>query len=84
MLSKSKGQLLRVAVALHVLFNRENPMNIPRTVSDEAVKAAECLIDLCVQHAAYLAGRGDVQETISAIQPGKSFQKNFMYIPDIM
>ena len=53
MLSKYKGQLLRVAVALHVLFN---PMNIPRTVSDEAVKAAKCLIDLFVQHAAYLAG----------------------------
>ena len=70
MLSKSKGQLLRVAVSLHVLFNRDNPLDISQSISEEAVRAAENFVDLCLQHAAYLAGRGDIQEAILAMQPG--------------
>ena len=66
MLSKSKGQILRVAATLHVLFHRENPV----TLSEEAVKAAENFVEVCVQHAAYLAGRGAIEEAIQAMHPG--------------
>ena len=68
MLSKSKGQILRVAVALHVLFNWENPQSIPDEVSESAMKAAINLVDVSIQHAAYLAGRGELQEEIDRLQ----------------
>ena len=68
MLSKSKGQILRVAAALHVLFNIETPLAVPAVISDDAVKAAVNIIDVCIQHAAFLAGRGDVEETVRGMK----------------
>ncbi len=53
MLSKSKGQILRVAAVLHVLFNIYTPLNFPETISANGVKAADSFVDLCIQHAAY-------------------------------
>ena len=70
MLSKPKEQLLRVAFSLIVLINRHNPFDTSQSISEEAVRAAENFVDLCLQHAAYLAGRGDIQEAILAMQPG--------------
>lgn len=67
MLSKSKGQILRVAATMHALFHWETPGAIPETISDEALKAAVCFVELCVQHAAFLAGRGNVAEEIDSI-----------------
>ena len=69
MLSKSKGQVLRVAVALDVLFHCDTPLNVPDHVSGEAVRAAVNFVDLCLQHAAYFAGRGDISEAIQALKP---------------
>lgn len=40
MLSKSKGQVLRVAAVMHVLFYMDSTDAIPREISEEAVKAA--------------------------------------------
>ena len=51
MLSKSRGQYLRVAATLHVLFNWKTPHNIPTTISNEALKAADSFVTMCVQHA---------------------------------
>ena len=70
MLSKSKGQILRVAATLHVLFNIQNPQDIPTVISDGAIKAAEDLVDVCIQHAAFLAGRGDVDTLIEEMAKG--------------
>jgi len=70
MLSKSKGQVLRVAAALHVLFHCDTPLKVPDHVSEEAITAAVNFVDLCLQHAAYLAGRGDISEAIQALKPG--------------
>ena len=70
MLSKSKGQILRVAASLHVLFHRNTPLNVPESISEEAIKAAVTFVELCIQHAAYMAGRGDISEAIQAIRPG--------------
>ena len=70
MLSKAKGQILRVAAALHVLFNINTPLTIPQEISDAAIKAAVDLVDVCIQHAAFLARRGDVDETIQGLAEG--------------
>ena len=70
MLSKSKGQLLRVAAVMHVLFNMGDPSSIPQEISEDAVKAADSFVDLCLQHAAYLGGKGNLQEAIDDINKG--------------
>ena len=67
MLSKSRGHILRVAAVMHVLFNWENPHSIPSTISVAAIKAADSLVGVCVQHAAYMGGRGEVAEAIESI-----------------
>jgi len=70
MLSKSKGQILRVSAVLHVLFHINTPMAIPDVIGVDAVKAAIDLVDVCIQHAAFLAGRGNLQQTIAELAQG--------------
>ena len=70
MLSKSKGQVLRVAAVMHVLFHMNSPLAIPPNISESAMKAADSFVDLCLQHAAYLGGRGNFQEAIDELQQG--------------
>ena len=52
MLSKAKGQILRVATVLHVLLNINTPLTIPEGISDASLKAAVDLVDVCIQHSA--------------------------------
>ena len=73
MLSKSKGQILRVSASLHALFHVETPLVIPDIIGADAIKAAINLVNVCIQHAAFLAGRGDVNETIEELERGRSF-----------
>lgn len=67
MLSKSKGQTLRLAAVMHALFHWGTPANIPEAISTPALKAAQSFIDACVQHACFLAGRKDIKEEIDSI-----------------
>ena len=69
MLSKSKGQVLRVAAILHVLFV-DSPTLIPSTISVKAITAAQNFIDTCCQHAAVIAGRGLIDEEIDHLTAG--------------
>ena len=57
MLSKAKGQVLRVAACLHVLFcDSDQPDNtIPQMITREAILAAKDFVNLCCQHAAFIA-----------------------------
>lgn len=71
MLSKSKGQILRVAATLHVLFHFDTPLAIPAVIGEDAIKAAINLVDVCIQHAAYLAGRSKVNDTIEDLHVAK-------------
>ena len=71
LLSKSKGQIIRIAATLHVVFNIETPLAIPTVISDAAIKAAINLVNVCIQHAAFLAGRGDVEETVKEMMKGE-------------
>jgi len=67
MLSKSRGQILRVAAVMHVLFHMETPLSIPDTISEDALKAAQNFVEVCNQYAAYLAGRGEISAAIQSI-----------------
>lgn len=60
-LSKAKGQTLRVAVCLHILFNIESPNTIPAEISKDALKAAINFTDVCCMHASLITGRGKCQ-----------------------
>jgi hypothetical protein len=63
MLSKSKGQVLRVAAVLHMLFVDPSTLpTIPSLISIEAITAAQSFVDTCCQHAAFIAGCGLVDE----------------------
>ena len=57
MLSKSRGQILRIAAVLHVLFHLDTPQNIPTNIADNAVTAAIDFVELCIQHVMYIMGR---------------------------
>ena len=60
-LSKAKGQTLRVAVCLHILFNIESPNTVPPEISETALKAAINFLDVCCTHASLITGRGKGQ-----------------------
>ena len=71
MLSKSKGQVLRVAAVLHVLFVDPSTLpSIPSVISIEAINAAQNFVDTCCQHAAFIAGRGLVDDEIDHLVSG--------------
>ena len=59
-----------MAATLHVLFHRDTPLQIPDVISEAAIQAAVNFVDHCIQNAAHLAGRGDIQEAIQSIQLG--------------
>ena len=67
MLSKS---ILRTAAVMHVLFSMETPTSIPAEISEAAVKTAECFVNYCLQHAAFLGGRGNFKAAVEDFQQG--------------
>lgn len=69
MLSKSRGQVLRVATVLHVLFNPE-ASPLPDQISDAAVKAAVNLVKVANQQTAYMAGRKTLEEELEKCRTG--------------
>ena len=71
MLSKSRGQVLRVATVFHLLFHidkAEEPL--PLQISDAAMKAAVNFIQTACQHAAFIAGRGTIEEELQKFKSG--------------
>ena len=71
MLSKSKGQILRGATALHVLFHVGSFDSISDQITEEAIAASVNFVGLCCQQTAYIAGRGDIKEDIQIIKASK-------------
>lgn len=75
MLSKSKGQVLRVAASLTALFHIKDPVPLleedPKEIKDNVIAAAINVVETCCQQAAYIAGRGDIKEDIEIIQASK-------------
>ena len=68
MLSKSKGQILRVAATFHVLFHLDRPEVIPQEISEGAITAAITFVGMCCQQTVFVAGRGDITEEIRIIK----------------
>ncbi len=66
---------LRLAAVMHVLFHMATPRAIPNSISESAVKSADCVVDLCLQRAAYLGGKGDLNDPIDEIQQGNTCVK---------
>lgn len=73
MLSKSKGQVLRVAASFHNLFQIQNTNVLTEEIDDGAITAAINFVEICCQQAAYIAGRGEIREEIEVIQASKLF-----------
>ena len=77
MLSKSKGQILRVAAVMHTLFQLK-PLHddeaityiIDNEISLEALEAAIDFIQTSVQHAAYIAGRSTMAKEVEIAEAG--------------
>ncbi len=67
MLSKSHGQILRVAGVMHVLFHLEIPQTVSEKISEKALLAALDFVELRNQHAAFLAGKGLIEDEIEAL-----------------
>ena len=77
MLSKAKGQILRTAATLHALFEdsvdpESGELTISTVISDEALLASINFVDTCCQHAAFIAGRGIIEDEIKQLLIGKS------------
>ena len=71
LLSKSRGQLLRLATVLHMLFSIDNTEQpLAEEMSDEAVKAAVNFIRIASQQTAYIAGRESLQEEFDKFKTG--------------
>ena len=75
MLSKGKGQCLRIAAAMHILFqiSGEIPgddVDVKDEVSDQALKAAIDFVQTCIQHAAYIAGRSTIAKEVEVAECG--------------
>lgn len=74
MLSKSKGQILRVAATLHNLFHLKKMTSLKGEINDDTIAAAINLVEICCQQAAFIAGRGDIKEEIDIIQASECKQ----------
>ena len=77
MLSKSKGQILRVAAVMHTLFQlkplhdeEEITCIINNEISPEALEAAIDFIQTSVQHTAYIAGRSTIAKEVEIAEAG--------------
>ena len=78
MLSKAKGQVLRVSAVLHVLFcdgiddkGELTVHEVPTVVESKAVVAARNFVNTCCQHAAFVAGRGLIDDEITQLTSSK-------------
>lgn len=67
MLSKSKGQILRISAVFTVLFKMNEPMSSVLDISDVAVTAAINFVSLACNHAFYLTSRMSLGEEIECM-----------------
>lgn len=67
MLSKSKGQILRISAVFTFLFKMDEPVSSIQEVSDVAVTAAINFVSLAGNHAFYLISRMSLNEEIECV-----------------
>ena len=71
-LSKSKGQTLRIAACVHVLFHLATLDNISAEISESAVIAAINFTDVCCEHASLITGRGRITDEVQSADTGEN------------
>lgn len=71
-LSKAKGQLLRVATCLHVLFNIDSPNEVDEIIGEIPIKAGINFIEVCCQHAFSITGRHSASQQTEETVDGMS------------
>ena len=67
------GQILRISAVLHILFHLDKetcPQNLDVIISEDAITAATHFVEICGQHVAFIAGRGDIDEEIKLLELG--------------
>ena len=67
MLSKSKGQILRVSAALHVLFHLGTVEDVEPEISESSIAASIDFVRFCCQQAFFMAGRGNMFEKVQIL-----------------
>ena len=71
MLSKSMGQTLCVSAAMHFLFSMESDSEISDDISQMAIDAGINFVEVCCQHAAFITGRGNIDDQLQIIDSGR-------------
>ena len=71
MLSKSRGQVLKLATVLHMLFAIDDPEeDLSQQLSENAVRAAINFVKLACQQTAYIAGKGELKDELEKFKTG--------------
>lgn len=84
MLSKSQGQVLRVATAFHVLLcdpidqQLATLISIPPTNSSAAIVAVQNFVETCCQHTTFIAKCGHLGREISCLSSGTSYLRFYI------
>ena len=63
------GQILRVSAVMHALFTLGDE-ELDSTISPAAIEAGIHFVEVCCQQAAYIAGRGELDEELKLIVQG--------------
>ena len=72
LLSRSKGQILRVAVTLHALFHVGKDETLVSKITDSAIKAAINFVEVSCHHSLFLIGRKGISEERELFEQGLS------------
>ena len=83
MLSKAKGQILRVAACLNLLFCDYESIkvaeSIPLVITEEAILAAQNFVTVACQHGIFLAGRGKIEAELQRYSESLGMQQYCNY-----
>jgi len=92
MLGKAKGQILRVAACLQMLFcdtalsedaddndefSIQQVETLPTLITPKTMKAAINFVDVCCQHTAYVTGRQTIENEVKKYQQS-TFNQEFI------
>ena len=77
LMGKSKGQVMRIAAVLHVLFCIDEDNALTPDISAKSVEAAIDLVAVCNEHTKIFAGR--MNASASVLSGGCKF-KTFQYL----
>ena len=67
LLSKQKGQILRVSAIYNMLFTMDSGEEIKCDISEAAIKAAINFTNTCLDHTCLISGRKIVADVIASL-----------------